>query len=191
MGWYIEFGMQFRLDRSDVPRDPLPGDLPPDLQPSRTLAEMNARLRELALEKCAGGDVEAIEEEREAISEEKLLLPTEVGVKPLLFGEPTRSSDFWWTTAGILFGIALLAAVSAFRVRHRRVRLRQVRDCGSVDGSVVHHRRCIRDRRARRARQPLLRQEGARRAAGLHRGQEGAGAGMPCRSRATPRRPRC
>lgn len=108
--WYIEFAMQFRLDRGDVPRDPLAGELPPDLQPSRTLKEMNQRLRELAAEKCAGGNVEAIKDERDAISEEKLLLPTEVGVKPLLFGEPHRDSDFSWTTAAIIFGIALIAA---------------------------------------------------------------------------------
>ena len=63
-GWYIEFGLVFRLDRGDVPRDPLAGELPPDLQPTRTLAEMNARLRELAAEKCAGGDREAIEDEQ-------------------------------------------------------------------------------------------------------------------------------
>jgi hypothetical protein len=113
-GWFIEFGMQFRLDRGDVPRDPLPGELPPDLQPARTLKEMNKRLRELTEEKCAGGDIEAIEEERDRISEEKLLLPTEVGVKPLIFGEPSRNSDFWWTTAGIIFGIALLAATAGF-----------------------------------------------------------------------------
>jgi len=113
-GWFIEFGMQFRLDRGDVPRDPMPDELPPDLQPARTLKEMNQRLRELAEEKCAGGDTEAIEEERDRISEEKLLLPTEVGVKPLIFGEPSRSSDFWWTTAGILFGVALLAATAGF-----------------------------------------------------------------------------
>lgn len=113
-GWYIEFGMQFVLDRGNVPRDPLPGELPPDLEPARTLREMNRRLRELVEEKCAGGDVEDIEEERSAISEEKLLLPTEVGVKPLIFGEPYRDSDFWWTTAGILFGVALLAATASF-----------------------------------------------------------------------------
>jgi hypothetical protein len=111
-GWYVEFGMQFRLDRGDVPRDPLVGELPPDLQPSRTLKEMNDRLRELGVEKCAGGDAEAIEEERKQIATEKLLLPTEVGVKPLIFGEPERDSDFWWTTAGIIFGIALLGAVA-------------------------------------------------------------------------------
>lgn len=108
--WFIEFGMQFRLGRGDVPRDPLTGELPPDLQPSRTLKEMNQRLRELAAEKCAGRDAEEVEEERDAISLEKLLLPTEIGVKPLLFGEPHRDSDFSWTTAGIIFGIALLVA---------------------------------------------------------------------------------
>jgi hypothetical protein len=113
-GWYVDFGMQFRLDRGDVPRDPLPGELPPELEPARTLKEMNQRLRELTEEKCAGGDVEAIEEERDAIAAEKLLLPTEVGVKPLVFGEPERDSDFWWTTAGVLFGIALLGATAGF-----------------------------------------------------------------------------
>lgn len=110
--WYIEFGMQFRLDRGDVPRDPLMGELPPDLQPSRTLKEMSQRLRELAAEKCAGGDIEAIEEERDAISEEKLLLPTEVGVKPVIFGEPHRDSDFSWTTAAIILGVSLLVAAT-------------------------------------------------------------------------------
>jgi len=110
--WYIDFGMQFRLGRGDVPRDPLNGELPSDLQPSRTLKEMNQRLRELTEEKCAGGDVEAIAAERDAISLEKLLLPTEVGVKPLLFGEPHRDSDFEWTTKGIIFGVALLVAVT-------------------------------------------------------------------------------
>jgi len=108
--WYIEFGMKFRLSRGDVPRDPLNNELPPDLQPSRTLKEMNARLRELAGEKCAGGDPEAIQEEIDAISLEKLLLPTESGVKPALFGEPHRDSDFSWTTAAIILGVALLVA---------------------------------------------------------------------------------
>ena len=108
--WFIEFGMKFRLGRGDVPRDPLNGELPPDLEPSRTLKEMNARLRELATEKCAGGDPEAIQEEIDAISKEKLLLPVEIGVKPELFGEPHRDSDFSWTTAAIIFGIALLVA---------------------------------------------------------------------------------
>jgi hypothetical protein len=108
--WFIDFEMQFRLDRGDVPRDPLMDELPPDMQPSRTLAEMNRRLRELSEEQCAGGDVDAIEAERDEISKEKLLLPTEVGVKPLIFGEPHRDSDFEWTTAAYVFGIALLAA---------------------------------------------------------------------------------
>ena len=108
-GWYVEFGLAFRLDRGDVPRDPLPGELPPDLQPSRTLAEMHARLRELAAEKCAGGDREAIDEEVGAIADEKNALPREIGVKPETFGEPFQDSDAWITPLGALAGIALIS----------------------------------------------------------------------------------
>lgn len=111
-GWFIEFGLVFRLDRGDVPRDPLLGELPPDLQPTRTLAEMNARLRELSLEKCAGGDREAIEEEQKAIAEEKNALPTEIGVKPELFGEPFKRSDGWVTVLGALAGIAFVVGLA-------------------------------------------------------------------------------
>jgi len=111
-GWFIEFGLVFRLDRGDVPRDPLFGELPPDLQPTRTLAEMNARLRELAIEKCEGGDREAIEEEQQAIAEEKNALPTEIGVKPALFGEPFKRSDGWVTPLGALAGIALAVGLA-------------------------------------------------------------------------------
>jgi hypothetical protein len=111
-GWFIEFGLVFRLDRGDVPRDPLEGELPPDLQPSRTLAEMNARLRELAAEKCAGGDLDAIEDEQKEIAEEKNALPTEIGVKPELFGEPFKRSDGWVTPLGVLAGIALVVGLA-------------------------------------------------------------------------------
>jgi hypothetical protein len=111
-GWFIEFGLVFRLDRGDVPRDPLLGELPPDLQPTRTLAEMNARLRELSIEKCAGGDLEAIEEEQKEIAEEKNALPAEIGVKPELFGEPFKRSDGWVTTLGVLAGIALAVGLA-------------------------------------------------------------------------------
>ena len=111
-GWFIEFGLVFRLDRGDVPRNPLLGELPPDLQPTRTLAEMNARLRELSIEKCAGGDLEAIEEEQKEIAEEKNALPTEIGVKPELFGEPLKRSDGWVTTLGALAGIALVVGLA-------------------------------------------------------------------------------
>ena len=111
-GWFIEFGLVFRIDRGDVPRDPLLGELPPDLQPSRTLAEMNARLRELSLEKCAGGDREAIEEEQKTIAEEKNALPTEIGVKPELFGEPFKRSDGWVTVLGALAGIAVAVGLA-------------------------------------------------------------------------------
>ena len=102
----------FRIDRGDVPRDPLLGELPPDLQPSRTLAEMNARLRELSLEKCAGGDREAIEEEQKTIAEERDALPTEIGVKPELFGEPFKRSDGWVTVLGALAGIAVAVGLA-------------------------------------------------------------------------------
>ena len=111
-GWFIEFGLVFGIDRGDVPRDPLLGELPPDLQPSRTLAEMNARLRELSLEKCAGGDREAIEEEQKTIAEEKNALPTEIGVKPELFGEPFKRSDGWVTVLGALAGIAVAVGLA-------------------------------------------------------------------------------
>ena len=111
-GWFIEFGLVFRLDRGDVPRDPLQGELPPDLQPSRTLAEMNARLRELSLEKCAGGDRDEIEEEQKAIAEEKNALPTEIGVKPQVFGEPFKRSDGWVTILGALAGIAVVVGLA-------------------------------------------------------------------------------
>jgi hypothetical protein len=110
-GWFIEFALAFRLDRGDVPRDPLPGELPPDLQPTRTLAEMNARLRELAVEKCAGGDREAIDEEVAQIAEEKNGLPREIGVKPEVFGEPFQDSDGWITPLGALAGIALASLI--------------------------------------------------------------------------------
>ncbi|GAB93258.1 DUF3892 domain-containing protein [Gordonia rhizosphera] len=106
-GWFIEFGLVFDLDRGEVPRDPLDGELPPDLQPPRTLAEMNARLRELSAEKCAGGDTDAIEEEQKEIAEEKNALPTEIGVKPQLFGEPFKRSDSHITPLGVLLGIAI------------------------------------------------------------------------------------
>ena len=106
-GWFVEFGMVFNIDRGEVPRDPLEGELPPDLQPSRTLAEMNARLRELAASKCAGGDDDAIEKEQKEIAEEKNALPTEIGVKPQLFGEPFKRSDGWITPLGALAGIAI------------------------------------------------------------------------------------
>ena len=111
-GWFIEFGLVFRLDRGDVPRDPLLGELPPELQPTRTLAEMNARLRELSSLKCAGGDLEAIEEEQKEIAVEKNALPTEIGVKPQLFGEPFKRSDFWVTTLGALLGIAIVVGLA-------------------------------------------------------------------------------
>ncbi len=109
--WFIEFGLVFNLDRGEVPRDPLEGELPPDLQPSRTLAEMNARLRELGAEKCAGGDSDAIEKEQKEIAEEKNALPTETGVKPQIFGEPFKRSDSSITPLGVLLGIAIGAAL--------------------------------------------------------------------------------
>jgi hypothetical protein len=111
-GWYVEFRMAFRLDRGDVPRDPLPDELPPGLEPTRSLAAMQARLRELAAEKCAGGDREEIEEEVKAIAEEKNALPREIGVKPEVFGEPFQDSDAWITALGALAGIALVALVA-------------------------------------------------------------------------------
>lgn len=111
-GWYIEFGLPFRLQRGDAPRDPLPGELPPELQPSRTLAEMNARLGALAADKCAGGDRDAIEEEQEEIAAEKAALPTEVGVKPDIHGQPYRDSDGWITPLGLAAGIALVVGAA-------------------------------------------------------------------------------
>lgn len=111
-GWYIEFGLIFQLDRGDVPRDPLAGELPSDLQPKHTLAEINARLSELDAEKCAGGDSDAIEKEQKELAEEKNALPTEIGVKPQLFGEPFKKSDGWVTVLGALAGIALVVGLA-------------------------------------------------------------------------------
>jgi hypothetical protein len=111
-GWYIEFGLVFQLDRGDVPRDPLQGELPPDLQPKHTLAEINASLSELDSEKCAGGDPDAIEKEQKDLAEEKNALPTEIGVKPQLFGEPFKKSDGWVTALGALAGIALVVGLA-------------------------------------------------------------------------------
>jgi hypothetical protein len=110
-GWYIEFGLVFRLDRGGVPRDPLLNE-PVDPRPTRTLAEMNARLRELAAAKCSGGNRDAIEKEQEEIANEKLALPTEIGVKPELFGEPLKRSDGWVTTLGARAGIALVVGLA-------------------------------------------------------------------------------
>jgi len=111
-GWFIEFGMVFVLDRGDVPRDPLLGELPPDLQPAHTLAQINARQSELTRDKCAGGDRDAIEKEQKVLAEEKNALPSEIGVKPQLFGEPFKRSDSFITPLGALAGIALVVGLA-------------------------------------------------------------------------------
>ena len=74
-GWYVEFRMVFRLDRGDVPRDPLPGELPPELSPAGPWPRCRRGSGSWLVEKCAGGDREAIEEEEKAIAEEKNALP--------------------------------------------------------------------------------------------------------------------
>jgi hypothetical protein len=115
--FFVEFGLVFHLDQGDVPRDPLEGELPPDLQPPHTLAEISARLKELTTEACEGGDRDAINDEQELLLKERNALPKEIGVKPQIVGEPFQNSDSSLTTLAVLLGLlasVVLAAVGLF-----------------------------------------------------------------------------
>jgi hypothetical protein len=106
--WQMQFELDFRLEAGKVPRDPLPGEP----QRSGTLDEIAARIDALYAERCAGGRPrEEIDEEIEALSEEKKEPPQTTGVKPVderVF-ESSNSSVTW---EGWLAGVALVGALT-------------------------------------------------------------------------------
>ena len=107
--WQMEFEIDFRLDRGEVPRDPRAGETQ---ERSGTLDEISARIDALYAERCAGGrSREDIDAEIEALTAEKKLPPQSIGVKPLderVF-ENSHSSVTW---EGALAGIALVAVAT-------------------------------------------------------------------------------
>jgi hypothetical protein len=106
--WQMQFELDFRLEAGLVPRDPLPGEP----QRSGTLDEIAARIDALYAERCAGGRPrEEIDDEIEALSEEKKEPPQTIGVKPVderVF-ESSNSSVTW---EGWLAGVALVGALT-------------------------------------------------------------------------------
>lgn len=107
--WQMEFEMDFRLDRGEVPRDPRMGE---PQERSGTLAEISAQIDALTAERCAGTrSREEIDDEIKELSAQKKLPPQTIGVKPQderVF-ENSHSSVTW---EGALAGIALVAAAT-------------------------------------------------------------------------------
>jgi hypothetical protein len=107
--WSMEFELDFRLDRGEVPRDPRTGE---PQERRGTLAEIAGRVDALYAERCAGTRPrEDIDAELEALAAEKKLPPQTIGVKPIderVF-ENSHSSVTW---EGALAGIALVAALT-------------------------------------------------------------------------------
>lgn len=107
--WSMEFELDFRLERGEVPRDPLPGE---PHERSGTLDELAARADELYAERCAGGRPrEEIDKELERIAEQKKLPPQTIGVKPI-DERVFEKSDSSLTPAGVIAGIALVAVAA-------------------------------------------------------------------------------